>query len=699
MQLKSLNIVAIILAVLTTSQSTLLCAEIIPEETEMGVLLQVSPQVVVKTRLDVPDNISVSSQLDVVQWVEFTRAFPSGTLIAVEQSSLYPWQLQSLDPSQANHVSVKADIEVKAKTIRRDIFPGLGPGSPFVVILELTSEISSGQSIGIRYSNLQMPETSYDEFALPLQISLDKHFHAIEVDTFTIAPGPAKTLMVSAPSIIGSSELFDAKLLVMDEAGNPINGGTPSFEVLIDGVFSRRLSKTTSPRLVIKDLVFEKPGLHKIDIRSSGGSLRGSSNIVYVTDNRELDILWSDFHLHKNGHTTKGGFSSGALKERLKTPLDLLSIPGSLHSSSIVSSEFYRPLSQGGNMILVNNEYQIALGDVPLDHRRLDIKKPIMAEIIAGSSQYEWLGKRFADLGYKISFVGSQSSHLPGSPIGNGKSALLVRAGEDWRTAFDIGRTYVVSEGKPILLMTINDADPGMRVPFSARREIKGEVHASYGIHTVELIRNGVVVDSRKPGISADTNVIQIKMSSPNQPLAWDLPRNGREWIGYIKSSKSSIRDISSKQYGDMHNMASYSGDSSRLDFITWTHGGSRNFLVEVLGDDQKDSLEFAIMAGFEDIITLPKYRDPAATPSIRQVFSLETLRSNKITRTFETYGYKDEIDISLVDRQLPSSYKFEFVDLTDIKAGDYYYLRVTGEEGEMIWSSPVYIGGFDVKK
>ena len=60
---------------------------------------------------------------------------------------------------------------------------------------------------------------------------------------------------------------------------------------------------------------------------------------------------------------------------------------------------------------------------------------------------------------------------------------------------------------------------------------------------------------------------------------------------------------------------------------------------------------------------------------------------------------YKDEIDISLVDRQLPSSYKFEFVDLTDIKAGDYYYLRVTGEEGEMIWSSPVYIGGFDVKK
>ena len=654
--------------------------------------------VITKTWLDVPDQVINSSQLDITQWVEIASPLPAGTIIAVEQPSFYLGQFQSLDSTQDNFISVESDASVVVKTMRRNSFPGLDVGSNFVVIVQFTSEISSRQRLGIRYSNLRIPSISYDKFALPLLVSVGDDFYQVDVDTFSIAPGSAKGLLVSAPSIIPTGKSFDAHVTVVDALGNPTDQAIPSLEILIDGIFSRRLERSNEPELLISDLIFEKEGLHRIDVRSSGGSLRGRSNLIYAASYNAPNIFWSDFHLHMNDHEKKGGFSAEVLRERNKTALDVLSIPGSRIFSSATSSEFHRPLVEGGNMILLNERYQIALGDVPVDHRRLDARYPILAEIIAGRSQYEWLGIRLAGLGYKVSFVGSQSSHLTGTPNQHAKSALLVRDGEDWQTALNEGRTYVVSEGRPILLVKINNADSGMRIPYSARRQIKGQVHAAYGIHTIELLKNGVVIDSKKPGTTANSNVIQIQMSSPNKPLTWDLPRNGREWIGYLKSSKGRITDVSTKRYGDRHNMASYSGDSSRLDFITWTHGGSRSFLVEVDSEDSKSLFELAIMAGFEDSRTQPRYRESKETPAVRLVFSLDQLEGNGITRTLETFGYYDQINIALLDTKLPTSYDFDFVDSTNVRPGDYYYVRITGAEDEMVWSSPVYVGGFDVR-
>ena len=671
-------------------------AEVLTESQVEPVFDSGYPPVIMKTWLDVPDRVIISSQLDITQWVEVARPLPAGTIIAVEHPSFYSGQFQSLDSSQDNFISVESDASFVVKTLRRNVLPGLDVGNNFLVVVEITSEMFSGQRLGIRYSRLRIPSISYDKFSLPLQVSAGDRFFPVDVDSFPIAPGPAKRLVVSAPSIIHIGKSFDAHVVVVDESGNPTNRAIPGLEILIDGKFSKRLERTDEPKLLISDLMFEKEGLHRIDVRSSGGSLRGRSNLIYAAGYDAPNIFWSDFHLHMNGHETKGGFSAEFLQERHKASLDVISIPGSKISSTIASSEFHRPLAEGGNMILLDEKYQIALADVPLDHRRLNARYPILAEIIAGRSQYEWLGIRLADLGYKVSFVGSQSSHLTGTPNRHAKSAMLVRVGEDWQTALNEGRTYVVSEGRPILLVKVNNAHAGMRIPYSSRRQIEGEVHATYGIHTIELLKNGVVIGSKKPGLAASSNVIQIQMSSPNKPLVWDLPRNGREWIGYLKSSKGRITDVSTKHYGDMHNMAS-TADSSRLDFITWTHGGSRSFLVEVDTEEPKALFELALMAGFEDSRIQPGYRGSTQTPAIRQLFSLDQLESNAITRTIETFGYYDQVKISLLDKKLPTSQDFEFVDSTNMRPGDYYYVRITGVEDERVWSSPVYVGGFDV--
>ena len=73
-------------------------------------------------------------------------------------------------------------------------------------------------------------------------------FFPVDVDSFPV-PGPAKRLVVSAPSIIHIGKSFDAHVVVVDESGNPTNRA-PGLEILIDGKFSKRLRAKTNLNLL-----------------------------------------------------------------------------------------------------------------------------------------------------------------------------------------------------------------------------------------------------------------------------------------------------------------------------------------------------------------------------------------------------------------------------------------------------------------
>ena len=648
------------------------------------------------TRLQIPELVIVSSETDIVQWVDVNSYIPAGTFLVVDQPPYYPWQLQSSKPNAENYVSVDADVDVNVRTLRRDRMPGLDKGSPLVVIVELLSEMAPGQIITIRYTRLRVPSISYDAFSLPLLISIDEGFQHLPVSRFALMPGPASKVLVTTPSIVRPGEPFDAHIHVTDEAGNPISGPTPALEVMLDGVFTRRLKRGQGTGLLVKNIVFSENGVHRINVRSAGGSVKGSSDVILVSDINQK-VLWTDLHLHGSDDLLRSGFSDAAVKRRQVGVLDLVTIIDSPETSLGKSMELIRPLERGGNLLQIFRGLQMAMADVPTDHRRLNPARPILAEILSGQSHYEWLGLKISDLGYKSAFVGSQTSHVPGASFGQGKTALLVADGEPWIDALSSGNTFVVSEGKPVLLLTVNGVPPGGRVPYSLRREITGEIYASFGVDRIELLRNGVVIDEIKPGDIMESNIVQIKLSSPNYPRDWDLPRNGREWIGYLRAPGGQVRDVTSPKIGVMHEIVVNPADPSRVDFITWTHGGSRSFFVEVSITGNEEPLELSIMEGLEDITYVPQYRPPSPTPAIRQFFTFDDLRSGRWKRSFETYGYNDVVELSIVDRKLPKSYEFRFVDATDVGVGDYYYVRIVGQEDEMIWSSPVHVGGFDV--
>jgi len=642
------------------------------------------------------ENNIVTNRADLQQVIEFNNEFPPGTVIVVDQPAIYPWQLQSLDPLDDNFVSVVSEADVVVRTVKREVVPGLPKVSPLAVIIELVSGTTLESRLQVNYKNFRMPSIAYDNFQLPILIVGTDGLKKVGGSALKIAPKRAAKVNVIAPSLLNVGEQFDVRLWITDAYGNPVEHVTPTLEIMIDGVFNRRVASSDTSSVLLEDFAFDEPGLHRIAVRSAGGGVTGVSDVLYVKKQAANRIIWSDFHLHDQD--SDGGFTLPALESRFGATHDVFSIMGR-ESSVPRSAEVRRSMEQGGDLITLEDKIQMAIAPTPTDVRRLHASPFFAVEIAAGLSQYEWFGKKIAEMGHRTTFFGTQTSHYPAHVSGDAKTALLVPAGKTWRDSLEAGNTYVVSEGKPILISSVNNAIPGSRVAFSPSREITGEVYASYAIDEIELFKNGVVIDAKSFASSSNTGRIQVKLTSPSDALPWDIPRNGREWIGYLKLSGGTVNGIVADGYNrsDFRRIAINPGDSRRVDFITWTHGGSSSFLLDVATDDEELSVELVIMEGFEDMSQIPKYRAPSATRAVRLPVNVDDLINGAVFRSYDSNGYSDQIEISLVSAEAPTMAEFRFVDTGNPRAGDYYYIRVQGLQDQMIWSSPVYVGGYDV--
>ena len=644
------------------------------------------------------NSVHAGQTVDLVQYIEITRKLGVGSLIYIDQPVHYPGQLQLRKKEGINHIAlVTGNVMINSRSVERDSIPGLPPGAGLLTKFEVVEgTLYPGERLILQYSNLKLPETAH-RFSFPIYIGVtpDVSLEPVRVTTFPIKPGPPVKIGISAPSLIQRGDLFDVRLLITDQYDNPVSGSSISLEILVDGKFNRRVQTGDTAEIVIPGLQFEEDGLHYIESRSAGGGLVGKSNLISVIEKIEHRIAWVDLHLHDQ--QTGGLLSPGEIRTKYFTDLDVPLVISNVHAENIRSHEIMRPLAQGGNLLLLDHgtgSLQIPSGNIPVDHRRLNPELPVLTEILSGHSLYEWYGNQLAGYGYKVGFLATGTTHLPGEEQGRGKSAILVFPQETWIDALSRGRTYAVSAGKPILNWTLNNGLPGSRVTDSRIRKVAGKVHAPYNLDRIELLKNGNVIDQRLPGSTSETGRIQISLMSPSQPLGqpWELPRQGREWVGYLRVEGASIDNIEAGGYRENHqwDILVNPEDNQRIDFITWTQGDRSSFIVEIAQQQDDVYLELHIMAG-------TGRSSGTDTPAINQRVSLDNLQNGVYQRYFDAGDYKDQVEISLINRESINSYAFDFTDTKDIRAGDYYYLRIRGYENETIWSSPVYVGGFDV--
>jgi hypothetical protein len=364
------------------------------------------------------------------------------------------------------------------------------------------------------------------------------------------------------------------------------------------------------------------------------------------------------------------------------------------------------PLASGGHHLAIppdalpgGSRVVVALPEIPPDHRKL--LDPILVEIHSGSSGHEWLGKHYLGMGYRVGFIAGSTSHLPVRNLLQGQTAIVVANDKIIGESIQARSTYATSGPRSILLVDVNGGLPGSRVPLRTLRKIQGSIYSNSAIDSVELIRNGIVIDRYRPAVVDESLQIKVTLGSESRPVvsAWDLPRNGREWLGYIRVAGAEIESISAPGYKDRKRSAiSFDpANSARVDFITWTHGSESSFVITLKEPfAQNVSLELNIKEGYEDVDYMPVYRQPSETSAFSQSVTLSAIVDGAVERSVDTNGYDDFIRFELTNTPKVGKVSFSFVDTRKLGINDSYYIKVKQSDDHTLWSSPVYVGGFD---
>ena len=731
--------------------------------------------------------LDAGSQVDVTQMLVIEEDF-SGSLdlfpLAEIQTGI---RLQNRDAKLANYVAVKSpgpgsafrsDIKLRSGLLANDQQP-----VPFFRLPDGT--LYKGDQIEIEYHNLQLPRVSEQSFELPVLLRINPQALALPEPELLVDPtgytgkaeaeprwqrlygesrkirsGEAVIVKVIAPQLVKTGAPFQSYIELLDQYGNPANGTLPSFDILLDGSFITRADSSDSSTAIVQipEQVIRTPGLHTISVRSTGGGLRGLSPLILASDAPPFKLQWTDFSTQSLARL------SGSEPNRSPAPLmgvNPISLPADIPveigmNADVVRQLSYKGITTGGSWLVLDNasvRTTMLLAELTGDRRRHSTR---LIQLLAGPSGHEWLLAHYAQRGSTFGLAATRMALQSRRRTPGPATAILLRPEETWFQALNKGRTYVSNGSKAIVLSELNGSDPGSRVENSSRRQLSAVIYSDVPVVQLDWLKNS------QPLVSTLSQPISDKQESPEHVVSptaeprrlWlnislsssakpakpglSLPRNGREWLGYIKLTGLELLNFSAPGFESVSDtaIAINPNDPNRIDFLGWTHGSSISFRVRVevpadsqltisgLGAQQGQpeitpaatgtvgldearlqvekkqpellSIEMHIRDGFEDVLFLPGEREPSATPGLNEIIALGMIQGEPFRRDLIANGYRDKVTIRIEPELEAQSYSFKYTDTLDLLPGDYYYARIRLENGDFIWTSPIFVGGFD---
>ena len=627
------------------------------------------------------------------------------------------WQsgssLQATDPQSGNYIRAEAGESIATdlmpvSTRFKGAFGGWFNGR-VVTAFEVTgAPVRAGEEVSFQIRNLTVPGQAGPMY-LPVFFSPGpgQDWFGAPLVELMVRPGELNRIQVVGPSRLGRNQTTSIKVILEDQFGNPTSVTTPALDVIVDGAFLSRINPVDAVTTV-EGIQFSEPGRHLIEVRTGGGGTRGQSNPI-VVQSGSRQVLWAD--LHNNNHSLDYSldhsldYSASALHDSYLTP----SIWQSAGHANWVSDA---GLKQGGSRLILGNWTrtgssidlpdlpQVALPFYPIDLRSVDANRLQLVEIASGDSAFEWYANRLFKAGFRLGVTGSASSLLP--PIGPDQSsaltAVMLEAGQSIEAGLKQRATYVTSGNRAVIHASVNGALPGRRIASSQSRSVSGWVQGTAGIERIDLIKNGEVVDTLNVAGDTQSQILKVSMYSSSSPYLGqrDFPRNGREWIGYVKASGTNITEVSAPGFRNSTRQAVARNGSSRVDFITWTHGTESSFMVTLANLVEEGVVELNLRAGHEDGDIVPALRTSAVIPADRQMVPIFDLLQGPVERRVKVNGYEDTIRFELVNQDAPDYMTFNFTDISPESVEDYYYIRVQQMDDYRAWTSPVFVGGFD---
>jgi hypothetical protein len=375
---------------------------------------------------------------------------------------------------------------------------------------------------------------------------------------------------------------------------------------------------------------------------------------------------------------------------------------------------FYQQLRtrfEPGDVLVIPNTLRIG------DWRYLDPEFATLVEIKSAHGFFEWYGQKFLDRGFRVGFASSNDYPENLEPLLTGAlTAVRVKRDQNTRdgifNALKSASTYVTSGNRMILDFRVNKGGMGERVAFSSMRQISGEVNGTDALAWIEVIKNGRPIwrksfETPTEKKSEATNLqLKVEFYSDSSPPRNEIsaPRPANEWIGYLSINEGVFTGLAAPGFSQAttRKVVINPGDEQRIDFITQTRGNPSGFTTRVdrITEDSVFDVSLMLEDRGKSLGQGDKGQngDSLDASGIRQKISLIELSRGVVERDIDIDGSSLRLSLGIVEPGEEQNYSFEFVDDKDPARGDYYYLRVKQQDDAFGWSSPVWVGGFDLK-
>lgn len=311
-----------------------------------------------------------------------------------------------------------------------------------------------------------------------------------------------------------------------------------------------------------------------------------------------------------------------------------------------------------------------------------------LGEIFSVHGSFEAFGEIALRNGYTVGFVGAADAHngqIGGFPPGNvmghcthgGLTAAIVEepSRSDLLHSFEQRHVYATSGSRIWLDFSINGEPMGSVIETDRTPAISAEVIGTAPLLTVELIKNGRVIHTWENDCADDSsltllwgNRVEREDLMSFEESFWSYRLRSVDWAGGVRAlgwgGSIGLRDPLSF---DLPQDGITSTNRRSVEWTSMTRGDWDGVAL-TLG---RSSMRLAVTLGDREERIDTGDLEPGMT--IRQL------------------GESDRL-LVIKGTPIQRHAAFEVEDRSLIRRWNYYYLRVTQADGEMAWSSPIWI-------
>jgi hypothetical protein len=214
-------------------------------------------------------------------------------------------------------------------------------------------------------------------------------------------------------------------------------------------------------------------------------------------------------------------------------------------------------------------------------------------------------------------------------------------------------------------------------------------------IENIDVVKNGEVVYQKRhasENVSSDTWV-RVGFFSSSEVSVYDRPRNYRVWKGTVEVKAATVKQVQAQGLENPFFESFEQIDAHTVGFSIGTRGRLDGLALELEDAGPATAVRIHVEpgeSGYTGVTT------EVVDVDLRLADAVDGRAVHEQTVAYpeKSQTGRDAVSLQIFDPADSLDQVFEYTDLGERTAGDYYYLRVTQIDGEQAWSSPWWVGG-----